>query len=235
MDILKFKNKDIDKRINYILSSIGFKKSKKGIYTKSINDYIEIFLIIEKTDRRTGNTLYLNPIVGIVEKNVENLYQELVTDIDNSKGIVNTATVSLGYLTPENKYIAWTIPVHYSEDETQKVVDNLFSTFETHAIPYMETLKERDKLLSALQTNKLGLQKINQFKIPILYYLIGSKDKGVEYAKKVLHNEKPTPKNSEIPEPEFTAYSEALDYFRQDKDVRFYYSYSRFLNNFKNL
>jgi hypothetical protein len=235
MDTFKLKDKEIDKVINDSISSIGFKKSKKGIYAKSVSDNVEILLIIEKTDRRTGNTFYLNPIVAIIDKHVEILYHELVTDIDTSKEIVNTAIVSLGYLTPENKYLTWTIPVTYSEAQTKEVVVNLVSTFRNYAMPYLETLKERNELLISLQTSKLGLQKINHYKIPILYYLLGAKDKGLEYVRNILQNERPTPKKPEIPEPEFSTYKEALDYFRQDKDVRFYYGYRSFEIKYENL
>ena len=87
---LKLKKKEIDNVINDSLSSIGFKK-KKGLYVYSINDNMDILLIIEKTDRRTRNTIYINPIVAILDKQVEQLYYELVSDIDSSKEIVNTA------------------------------------------------------------------------------------------------------------------------------------------------
>ena len=90
-------------------------------------------------------------------------------------------------------------------------------------------------MLYALLTNKLGLQITNRIKIPILYYLMGFKDKGMEYIRNILQNERPTPKNAEIPEPEFSTYKKALDYFRQDKDVRFYYGYSKFVSNYENL
>ena len=225
---LKLKKKEIDNVINDSLSSIGFKK-KKGLYVYSINDNMDILLIIEKTDRRTRNTIYINPIVAILDKQVEQLYYELVSDIDSSKEIVNTAITSLGYLTPQNTYLTWDIPITYSENKTKTVVDNLVSTLKKHVMPFLESLKDRRELLISLQAHKLGFVKINNFKIPILYYLLGEKNKGLIYARNVLQKERPTPKKTEIPEPFFSTYKEALDYFKLDKDVRFYFSYKNFL------
>lgn len=229
----KLKEIDIDKKTGSSLYSIGFKKKRKGLYTKRIADEIDIVVIIEKTDRRTGDTFYLNPIIGIVDNLVEKIYQDLVPD--TSQEITNTASISLGYLTPESKYLTWTIPVHFNEVQTLEVVNNLVLSIKAHALPFMETLKERSVLLKALQNNKLGTEKQNYFKIPILYYLEGLKHNGLEYAKGILEKEKPTPKNERYIEPVFSTYKEALEYFRQDKDVRFYYSYCEFINSYKEI
>lgn len=232
MNNLKNKIIEINEKIETSLISIKFEQKEKNTFLKTISNYLDIILIIEITDRKTRNTLFINPLVGIIDYDVEKIYENLIPKIRTSNEIVTTATTSLGYLMPENTYQTWEIPLDFNNHRTQKVIDDIIKSIQKYALPFLESLVDRLELIDALQNNRIGFQKMNYLKIPILYYLIGLKDKGLEYSKNILLNEKPTPKILMAIEPEFSIYKEALDFFKQDKDVLYYWTYKEFLNRY---
>ncbi len=233
---LKLKEKEIDKKISISLLSNGFRKKTKDVFVKSINDDNDFIILVEKSDRKTGDTIFINPIIGVADNFVERVYRELAAGIfDTSKELVNTAVISLGYLMPEKTDRTWSFSVRDDELKTQNIINDLLSSVNTYAFLKIEKLIKANKLTEALQNNTLGIQKSSYFKIPILFFKNGMKEEGLEYAKSVLEQQRPTPKNPDVAEPVFTSYEEAFGYFRRDKDVRFYYCFSSYINNYRKL
>jgi hypothetical protein len=232
---LRLKEKEIDKKMFESLLANGFRKNSKDFFLKSINDDTDFLLIVEKSDRETDDTIFINPVVGFADNFVEQVYRELAKVFDTSKELVNTAIVSLGYLMPGNTYRTWNISVTDDEIQTQRIIDDLISSIKLYAISFIGNLIRENKLIEALQNGKLGIQKSNYFKIPVLYFKNGTKTEGLKFAKLILEQQRPTPKDPNVAEPVFSSYEEALGYFRRDKDVRFYFCYSDFIHNYEKL
>lgn len=233
---LKLKEKEIDKKISVSLLSDGFRKKTKDVFVKNIIDDNDFILMVEKSDRKTGDTIFINPIIGVADNFVERVYRELAAGIfDTSKELVNTAVISLGYLMPENTYRTWSFSVSDNEFKTQQVIDDLIYSVNAYAVSFIEKKIKENKLIDVLKDGTLGIQKSNYFKIPILYLKNGMKEEGLKFAEKILGEQRPTPKNPDVAEPVFTSYEEAFGYFRRDKDVRFYYCFSGYIRNYEKL
>ena len=87
-----------------------------------------------------------------------------------------------------------------------------------------------------LQKEKFGIMGFNNFKIPIIYYLLGEKDKGLQFICNVLTKAMPSPKDpAQVIPPSFSSLEDISKYFRRDKDVKYYYHYLNFSERYKDL
>ena len=179
--------------------------------------------------------IYINPIVGIYDKELEEIYEILVSDIDLSTNNDTkcTALISMGYLLPNKSYTTWQISSTYVDEQIFENVDNLLNTINKHALPYLYSLNDRNTLLYELKASNIGFQMNNQFKIPIIMSILGEKNSGINYVRRVLFDTKPTPKDINVFEPKFSTYNEVLDYFKRDKDGYYYFRYYKFAEKYQ--
>ncbi len=185
--MLKLIEAKIDNRINCFFDRLQFKKTKKNTFIKKVNSNFNIIIIFEKSSRRSKDMIYINPIVGIYDKELEEIYEILVSDIDLStdNDTKCTALISMGYLLPNKSYTTWQISSTYVDEQIFENVDNLLNTINKHALPYLYSLNDRNTLLYELKASNIGFQMNNQFKIPIIMSILGEKNSGINYVRRV--------------------------------------------------
>ncbi|HEY4784445.1 MAG TPA: hypothetical protein VIH57_00285 [Bacteroidales bacterium] len=235
MSQLKEKASIIDAYIRKELNALGFFEIDQYVFQKKLDEFSTGMIIIEKTDRRSRHTWFLSPTVGLINSRVEELYVELVDFIKDPTKLF-TAMTSIGYLLPQADYKVWEFPINFSNEQIQLVVNDFILETQNHILPLLDKSLDLNHLLLLLQREKFGIMVFNNFKIPIIHYLLGEKDKGMQFINDVLNRARPSPKDpTRIIPLTFSSLEEISQYFRKDKDVKYYYHYLNFSVKYRNL
>ncbi|MFD2036336.1 hypothetical protein ACFSKL_16145 [Belliella marina] len=231
---LKQFEKELDEKLIKGFQSLDFFQVGKHHYSREFENGKVGSILVEKTDRRTKETWFINIQILFIHDKVEQLGQEVAKEFYAPNYIVNTVFENLGYLTPQNEYITFDFTIGQKESRIQKTIDDLLETVEKHAVPMLKKLCDDEELFKKMRNNGLGLQITNQIKAPILLFLMGNQNEAYELATSTLAEIRPTPKNPQVQEPEnFINSEEAFSFFRRDKDPLYYYNYKIFHNRFR--
>lgn len=233
MTTLRDFEKQIDIELLNQISRIGFYNFKKHIYRVEVDENSYGILIIEKSDRRTGDTWYVNPIIGFINKDIAKIYKEVTVSFSDSNTIETTVFRSLGYFTPRNTYITWDFTIG---DRPNDMVTSLTKTIEQYVLPKFRELANPNNLLATMVKNEIGLEITNRLNVPLLLYIMGRPIDAISSAENYLSEIRPSPKNIELIEPDiFYNRDAAFSFFRQDKDPLYYKNYKAFFVELKKL
>ncbi len=181
----KIFEKEIKEGLLELSKKIGYKK-KKYFFTKTKDDNITDALLFGLSLYRKPNHTYVDITVGVAHKNVELLYTKLT---NKDKNIFNTTISSqIGYLMPERNYKDWEFSK--GKDNT-KVFDDILMAIQTYAFPYQEKMANFENLFEAYKKREPGILHIHRDRyLPILYYLKGEKQKGLDFIKEAIERQK---------------------------------------------
>lgn len=231
---IKILDKAIDQKLLEVFQSHGLEKKGKAVFHTILEEGKECEVIIEKTDRRTRNTFYLNPVINFIHNNIETLSKELAPDFYSPNTIVSTLFEPLGYLLPENIYKTYDFHISYNDKQVVNKVQYLVKDIEKYAIPKMKELCNDEFLLHTLKSHLLGIQITNRIKAPVLLCLLNRKEEAVELATDYLKEIRPTQKDLTVHEPEeFPSVEDAFSFFKRDEDPRYYFFYKKYYNRLK--
>ena len=169
----KMKN-NIATLLSSTFSEINFKK--KGYYFfKSINDNIYASIGYTTAGHRCiGHTL-INPVIGIAYDDVNLLYDELC----GCKNILApTLWTPIGYLMPEKRYKEWDF---VNGEENKDVLGDMLAAIQKYGGHYWEKMSDFENLFTAVLAGTFGLLNDRRDRLlPILYYMRGEKEKGLQ-------------------------------------------------------
>jgi hypothetical protein len=169
------KIKDFVKTIVLPLKNLEFDK-KKYLFVKRLNDNIFGTLGFVIATHQKAGSLLVNPVLGIFNKSIEDLYSRL-TGNQTINTYQPTISSPIGYLFPSTQYKEW----EYNDDiDTNLINQDLLSSIVQYGIPFFEKYKQDGELLKCLEEGKYILNYVRDYKLPILYYLLGDKNKGLE-------------------------------------------------------
>jgi hypothetical protein len=219
------KRNEFDKIARDVLCPMAFVRKKYNFIKKISED--SIGTIGFGIHSHLG-TLFINPVIGVINNYVEELYSKL-TGIDTVSIFFPTISTPIGYLMPENIFLEW----EYSEQKDITYLNStLISAIEKFGFPFMEKYKAQDELLTCFKQNKFINNQSKDYRLPILYYIMGEKGKGLDVIKsslerqKQLFNEESILKFTDL-ETDITIVGSG--YGKADPE------YLKFIENFKNL
>lgn len=183
---------NIENLLKSYLLDLGFKK-KGHYFIKSVSDNIIHTISFGKTSYAVKGHTFLNPFVGIGYRDVN----ELENKLSNVKYCeCPTMWQGLGYLMPEDEYKEWDFINDGNNDE---VLSDMFSNLFHYGEFYWTRLSNFDELLNAVYVREKGLLNDRRERLlPILYYMKGEKEKGVEFIYETIERYSRRPTDEEL-------------------------------------
>jgi len=176
--------KEINENIKLICKQIDFQK-KRYYYIKKIDDNVLATLHFGYVRFAKKDHIYVDVTVGVSYKDIESLYIRL---LEVEKNIFrSTIGTQIGYLMPENRYKEWDF-VENSDNTHQ--YEDILKNIKEYGFPYQKRMSDFNNLLQAFEKREPGILNIARDKyLPIMYYLKGEKQKGVEFIKKAIERQ----------------------------------------------
>nr|WP_299067261.1 hypothetical protein [uncultured Allomuricauda sp.] len=235
MKTIRELEKIIDLKLEEKFKSIGYVLTEENIFTRLYHEGKESFIMINKTRSKTEKICFVNPLIGFVNYEVENIGQIVAPEFYGPGYRVNTITQSLGYFTKKREFMEWEFFLDKNPSTIERTTSSLVKTIKRFAIPKMELLSNDYELFQAMENNDIGLQITNRVKAPILLYVMSNKEEALNLVTKKLDELRPSKKDTSLEEPDnFKSVEEAWSFYRRDKDPRYYYNYLQFHNRFIN-
>jgi len=133
------------------LARAGFQKRKVDIYTSAVNGEVAGWLGLNKALYREG-VLQINPVVGVRHQKLESRVAELLGQKPHQY-VPATISTNVGYLMPEEKYVAWSFK---ADANCETPVAEVVAAIGKFGRPFMEQNGTLATLYSALLSSKRG-------------------------------------------------------------------------------
>ena len=167
------------------MAELGYKKiGPYHDFVKTFSDGINGFISLGYSNCLTPHTTYVDINIGYGEDRSNNLLQDLL----GRKRIHNSyACCNINYcdLFPESKYsdYVWKI-----DDETsvKKVASIIITNVNNHIDPFLSEVCTAKTYIDRVLEGKHLTTSRKDHLIPIVYYLLGEKKKGLAYIEKQL-------------------------------------------------
>jgi hypothetical protein len=192
--------KEVLRSITNALKAEGFRTSR-GILLRPICPGFETFVGLNTATHRGDGFNGINPVIGLRDVAIEDLLTELHPVPGQHSG--PTLSTSLGYLTPERKYIEWL----FGESESA-AADQLLASIRKYGYPAMESLASHGTVLEALEKDQMTYNISRAYRLPVGLLIEGKKDSAIE----VVHREMISigDRNDEAAE-QYRAFAESLE------------------------
>ena len=161
---------------------LGYRKRSGEIFTLDLTADAIGWLGLNKAVRRREGVVEINPVVGVRHQVAE----RLLADIQREKFhpyTPPTISVHLGYLAPENKYTPWLFDENH---EPSVGVAKLAESVAVHGIPFMRANAGLEKLVQTLESSKFGVPEQTNYRLPIVYHLVGKDDLAEDFVERQL-------------------------------------------------
>jgi hypothetical protein len=171
---------------------IGLKK-QQYCFVKSMNDNAIATLNFGIVRHFTKGHIYVNVVVGMFYKNIEDLYAKL----SGNTNVYFKATTGLqiGYLMPEQSFKEW----DFNENiDNTDLFNEIFNCIQKYAFAYYKKMQHIKEFAIQLQDRDKHVLGGIDIYLPILYYLNGEKQKGLECIAAAIEKKKNPKTNEEI-------------------------------------
>lgn len=177
--------KDIQKGLVEVCQDMGFGKTKYYFVKNKDGEVIDTLHFGMVTQSLRGHII-VNVTVGASHRKVEELYAKLT----GNKNLILKTTIGsqLGYLMPENDFKEWDF---IEGQDNSNVFNNLSYCIKTYGFPYQETMSDFNNLFKAFEKREPGILHFTRDRyLPILYYLKGEKQKGLQFIEEAIERQK---------------------------------------------
>ena len=186
--------KSIERSIAEGIKGLGFKK-KKHFYYKLIKPNIYATIGVSSFSALHVKCRAYSIQIGILYEDVEKIAYEL-TGINELALMRPTMGIDIGYLMPENRFKNWEFSYEFSNE---KEFSEMFKAIETYGNAYWEKYSDFDNFFHAFYIREGGiLNDTRERYLPILYYMRGEKDKGVEFINETIRRRSIRPTDEEL-------------------------------------
>jgi hypothetical protein len=150
------------------LSSFGVQK-KGDVFRLPFGDGFSGLVALNFIMYEAGRSIGLNPIVGLISEPVEKLLIELAQE--EFKAPCPSLTSSIGYLTPEHRYVEWKFGIDASPELHLTQIRDLTAKIQLYGFPMMEENRSLGAIISALEQHKHSSIQRAVYHLPIAYML----------------------------------------------------------------
>lgn len=169
--------KEIENIIKTNCYELSFKK-KKYIYYQDLNDNTIGTLAFGIARYGVPHSLFVNVNIGFIYKDINKILIELLgTGYDLLKKGIAMGGISLGYLMPEDKFKEWQF---IENTDHSNNINEMFEAIKEYALPCHCRFANIDNFEEALTYRKL-VSTITEYIMPIIYYLQGNPQMGIDY------------------------------------------------------
>lgn len=186
--------KDIEKELSIWCKKLGFRKKKYNYY-KPLTDSIMATLGFGCTSFCKNEHNLVNVTIGVFYKEVDEVYSKL-TGYSGYSYMQPTIGSQLGYLMPINDFYEWEF---IDDADNSKKISDIFDNIIKYGFPYQAKMSDFDNLFNAYYRKDSGVLNVARQEImPILYYMKGEKEKGVEFIKETIAQRSVRPTDEEL-------------------------------------
>lgn len=186
--------KDIDKELSIRCKELMFKKKKYNYY-KPLTNNIMATLGFGCTSFGKNGHSHINITIGVFYNEVDEIYLKL-TGYSGYNCMQPTIGCQLGYLMPINDFYEWEI---IDGADNSKKFSDIFDNIVKYGFPYQTKMTDFDNLFNSYYNRDRGVLNVSREKIiPILYYIKGEKEKGIEFIKETIARRGIRPTDKEL-------------------------------------
>lgn len=220
--------KEVEKNLTAISNRVGFKKKKYNFY-KPISENVYATLGFGMAAHTDKEHIYVNLTIGVSHIDVEEILTKL-TGYNSLEIMQPTIGIQIGYLMPDKSFKEWDF---VENADNSPLYEDILNGIQTYGFAYQERMKSFDNLFEAFEKRVSGV--LNQARdkyLPILYYLKGNKQKGLEAIIEAVERQKKPLRESSMPK--FSGAKEVITIVgsgigKVDPD------YLKFVENYKSL
>ena len=179
------KNSELKAIVNKKLADksavLGFVK-KKGLYIKPITENIYGTLGFSPYISSYTKQILSNTVIGVRIESVEVLLHRLCFD-EREKFLSYTLGMNIGYLMPQRKYYEWDFS---NEKQIDSQIESWSNALQEYGYNYYKEMGNFDKVFDIFNNDKNITNSQKETYIPVLYYLMGEKEKGLKYIEETI-------------------------------------------------
>jgi len=169
--------KNVFRLLRADLASLGFEKRTRGILTITVSSDVLGWLGLNIATRGQKDFIEINPVIGVRNQRIEKLIADILGERFDEV-IPPTLTKSIGYLTPENRYISYNFS---SQNPPDPVVASLIASVGKFGLPFIERHVEMATLVNSLRTGKFSIPFMVAYRVPAGLYLLGQNKDAISY------------------------------------------------------
>jgi hypothetical protein len=149
------------------LVALGFRKRTGEVFTLDLGDDALGWLGLHRSTYNNRGPLDVIPVIGIRDQAVEHLVADL---LDERRHAYNPPTVltPIGYLMPEQTYLAWRVP---SLAEVPGRVRAMVEAIQTYGITFMQANASREALMAIMRSRPESERYF--YRLPVALWLSG--------------------------------------------------------------
>lgn len=155
-----------------LLTEIGFQKHSGDVYTQPMAHNVIGWVGLNRAVRRTDDHLEINPVVGVRYEAVERLVAELCRT-RYKQYIPPTASIHLGYLTPERRYRPW---LFSSDAAVGRLARDMVDAIVAYGLPFMKRNAMMENLAELLEGGAVGHAEHLAYRVPAVRVLMNDVD-----------------------------------------------------------
>lgn len=177
--LMKEQKKKIQLLLEEHFSQYGFKKKKLNNYIRIKDGNVIQDIGFTTTTHGERHVIYLNPVVGVIYKDVDEIMVQL-REGTNSSLEMYTPMISLpiGYLMPDNDFKEWKFTI---DKDVNEDIDNMARAIINYGLPYLEELSNMDQVIHGLVASQYSyIGEAKDYILPVLYYLHGNSEQALK-------------------------------------------------------
>jgi hypothetical protein len=159
---------DVSRAVAALLTQLGFVKRTEDIYTKSLRGDVLGWIGLNRAVARGDGRLEINPVVGVRHQRVERLVADLA-DRKYHQYIPPTASLHLGYLMPDRRYIPWLFTGDTNVASTARLMIEAVTLF---GVPFMVRNSALPELADTLKSGTVGTPDHLAYRLPVVLFLL---------------------------------------------------------------
>lgn len=159
--------REVEAKIETAVRRLGFvRRHKSGPLTVEISAGIVGRLGLPRATRRTRDTIFVGPAVGLRHEHVEQLLSQLVGTRQRPSAVSPTITTNIGYVMPERRYLEWEFG---PEGDLKAGAEDLAQAVERYGLPFMKEHGSLPGIIDAL--HQFGVRIRSRYTLPVAAYL----------------------------------------------------------------
>jgi hypothetical protein len=151
---------------------------KRNPYAWPVKSGFSAWLGLNTILGRADGFVGLNPIVGVISDETETLVRRF--DGSAKRWPTPTISISLGYLSPEERYIEWLF-AGQSEPKLEAEVKKLIEVIRKYGMPFIESNASLPTLVNSLVDGRFTYKESAIYRRPIAHLVLGQKDEARQY------------------------------------------------------